>query len=463
MLFVHRSATHHGRSVDLDEPIAGAVRDLRSLELVVGLEPDVSVSGVPCVDLERLRRESAAPLAAWPKLPFNHPLFVLFSSGTTGAPKGIVHGSGGTLLEHLKEHRLHGDLTPADVLYFHTSVGWMMWNWALTALATGARLVLYDGSPTYPDGDRLWRVVADEGVTVLGTSPTYLQYCEDAGLSPRDLVDLRGLRAIQSTGSILRDRQYDWVHTHVGELPLQSISGGTDILGCFVLGNPNLPVYRGESQCVGLGLDVRAHRTERCTGLAPEVGELVCGIPFPSRPLGFLGDESGERFAEAYFSQNEGFWTHGDFLEITPRGGARILGRSDGVLNIRGIRIGPAEIYSVLERFPEIRESLALEQHDPKAPGGSRLVLLVVLREGTTLDRALTLSLKKAIKSEASSAHVPSIIAPVSALPVTFSGKTSARAARDALEGRAAANRGAIRNPDVLDEIAHHPELRVNE
>jgi acetoacetyl-CoA synthetase len=400
----------------------------------------------------------AAPLASWPRFPFNHPLFILFSSGTTGVPKCIVHGAGGTLLEHAKEHRLHGDFGPRDRLYFHTSTGWMMWNWQLSALAAGTTIAVYDGSVSFPEQDALWQLVAREKVTVFGTSPAFLQFCRDAGIVPNQRVDLGALRAMQSTGSILFDSHYDWVAENVKSLPLQSISGGTDIIGCFVLGNPNLPVYRGESQCVSLGLDVRALPEKDAA--ERDRGELVCARPFPSRPLGLFGDREGSRFHEAYFSQNEGVWTHGDYVELTERGTARILGRSDGVLNIRGVRIGPAEIYHVLQDVPEIAEAMAIEQSAPAEPGGTRLVLLVVLREGSLLDRPLALRIKKELSRRASPVHVPSVIAAVPELPTTFSGKRSEKAARDVLNGRAATNVAALKNPGSLDVLRSHPDLQ---
>jgi acetoacetyl-CoA synthetase len=263
---------------------------------------------------------------------------------------------------------------------------------------------------------------------------------------------------MQSTGSILFDSHYDWVGENVKSLPLQSISGGTDIIGCFVLGNPNLPVYRGESQCVSLGLDVRA-LPEKDAG-ERDRGELVCARPFPSRPLGLFGDPEGRRFHEAYFSQNEGVWTHGDYIELSERGTARILGRSDGVLNIRGVRIGPAEIYHVLQDVPEIAEAMAIEQSAPAEPGGTRLVLLVVIREGAVLDRPLTLRIKKELSRRASPVHVPSVIAAVPELPTTFSGKRSEKAARDVLNGRAATNVAALKNPGSLDVLKSHPDLQ---
>jgi acetoacetyl-CoA synthetase len=406
-----------------------------------------------------------SPLLSFVRRPFSHPLFVLYSSGTTGPPKSIVHGAGGTLLEHLKEHRLHTDLGPGDRMLFVTTAGWMMWNWMLSALGSGVEIVLLDGSPTFPEADSLWRIVEEERITVLGTSAAYLQYCRDADLHP-GRRDLDSLRAILSTGSVLDDALYPWVKERVKDLSLQSISGGTDILGCFVLGNPNLPVYAGESQCLSLGMDVRMLGAEPAnpgTGSSPEsplpIGELVCANPFPSRPIGFLSDPDRSRYHKAYFSQNPGHWTHGDLITITAHGTARIHGRSDGVLNIRGNRVGPAEIYRVLQSFPEIGDAMAIEQKAPREPGGSRLVLLVMMKNGAALDRPLQLRIKKELSTRASAAHVPAVIAQVSALPVTHNRKRSERAARDVLNGRPPANRASLANPECLDDIARHPDL----
>ncbi|HEX8050393.1 MAG TPA: thioesterase domain-containing protein, partial [Solirubrobacterales bacterium] len=388
------------------------------------------------------------PLAeGWERFPFNHPLFVLFTSGTTGAPKCIVHGAGGTLIEHLKEHRLHGDLDGKDTLFFQTSAAWMMWNWQLSALACGARVVLYDGPLT--DAGTLWRIVAEEKATVFGTSPPYLQLCEDSGFSPKREAPAPSLRSVLSTGSVLRDWQFDWVAEEVGPVALQSISGGTDIIGCFVLGHPELPVRRGMLQSRSLGLDVQALPSET-TPSDSRIGELVCRNPFPSRPLGFLGDEDGSRFHDAYFSQNEGVWTHGDLIEFDADGQARIHGRSDGVLNIQGVRIGPSEIYQALREAPEVQEAMAVEQRREE---GARLVLLVVLREGERLDSELTLRIRKAIARQTTALHVPELVVAVDELPVTHSGKRSERAGRDAVEGREAANSRALANPGSLSRI----------
>ena len=454
ILMCHLRDLDPGAPSPLSRRISEVVRGLPSLKAIITLDdgpvpPDL---GVPVHALSALvspPAEVEGP-TEWRRFPFNQPLFILFSSGTTGPPKCIIHGAGGTLLEHVKEHRLHGDMRPDDKLFFHTSCSWMMWNWQLSALATGAEIVLYSGA--VGDPSVLWRVVSEEGVTAFGTSPAYLQMCEDAGFSPARELGLDRLRVIMSTGSILHDHAYDCVRENVGRLPLQSISGGTDIIGCFVLGNPNLPVLRGECQCRSLGLDVQALPIDGAT--SNSIGELVCRNPFPSRPLGFYGDRRTERFHEAYFTQNPGVWTHGDLIEFSDDGTARIHGRSDSVLNVHGMRVGPAEIYRILQRLPEIQECLAVEQQVPDAPGQSRLVLLVVPRAGCALDGALKIRIRKELASRGSPAHVPELILGVTEVPVTHSGKRSERAARDAVNGVEAANAGALRNPESLREIA---------
>jgi acetoacetyl-CoA synthetase len=432
------------------EALATVVASLPSLQAAIALDDAAPEDiGIP---LHRLSQLLASPppeplAGGWERFPFNHPLFILFTSGTTGPPKCIVHGAGGTLLEHLKEHRLHGDLGPDDVLFFQTSAAWMMWNWQLSALACGATVVVYDGPIAEPG--TLWRIVAEEGVTVFGTSPPYLQLCQDSGYSPRQQDPPRALRSVLSTGSVLRDWQYDWVAAEVGPVKLQSISGGTDIVGCFVLGHPELPVRRGMIQCRSLGLNVQALRTDS-TPSDSAIGELVCRNPFPSRPLGLLGDEDGSRFHAAYFAANEGAWTHGDLIEFDADGQARIHGRSDGVLNIQGVRIGPSEIYQALREVPEVQEAMAVEQSQDV---GARLVLLVVLREGAELDTELMLRIRRTIGARTTALHVPELVAAVPALPVTHSGKRSERAGSEAVEGRAPSNERALANPDSLAQI----------
>ena len=455
LLFAHAKTSLGGARIDV--PVRALASGLPSLEAVVMLD-DGSSGGWPDeISLERLEREGsdlpgAEPGAPWERFPFDHPLFVLFSSGTTGTPKGIVHGHGGTLLEHVKEHRLHCNLGPGDRLCFQTATGWMMWNWTVSALATGAALVIHDGSVSYPERDSLLKIIAREKVTVFGTSPAYLRYLFDAGVAPRLRTELR---EILCTGSVLPGQLHRWAKDHLADVPLQSISGGTDIVGCYVLGSPWAPAYEGESSCIGLGMDVRVWTED---GLARRGrGELVCVRPFPSRPVGFLGDPDGVRLRDAYFAQHDGVWTHGDLVELTLREGgqgtsAQILGRCDGVMNIRGIRVGPGEVYEVLSTaVPEIAQAMAVDQDAPAEPGGKRLVLFIVPKPGIVLDRALALRIKRELRTRASMAHVPAIIVQVAELPVTFSGKPSEAALQDALSGRPVRNRDALRNPEAVE------------
>ena len=434
-----------------DDTVVALVDALTTVQRLLLLDDEP----LPPVELrtDRLAELTAAAdpeRPEWVRRPFDAPLFVMFSSGTTGPPKAMVHGAGGTLLEHVKEHRLHGDLRPDDVLYFHTTTAWMMWNWQLSALAVGAHVVLYDGPVAGPEV--LWELVAEHGVTVFGTSPAYLQLCQDADYRPRDVLDLSAVRAMLSTGAVLHDWQFDWVADAVGAVPLQSISGGTDIIGCFVLGSPERPVRRGRCQTRSLGLDVAAV-DEDGREVIGEVGELVCRNPFPSRPIGFLRDPDGSRFTASYFAEHLGMWTHGDLIEFDPDGSARLHGRSDGVLNIDGVRIGPSEIYTVLRGLPEIADAMAVEQRDPARPGSSRMVLLLVLRADVPLDGDLARTVRRTLREQASAAHVPALVVAVPDLPVTHNGKRSERAARDAVNGDPVVNAAALRNPGCLDAI----------
>jgi acetoacetyl-CoA synthetase len=424
------------------------VKSLPSLTSVVMLDdtsatPDLSI---PVLRLPDLAAESSAEFA-WRRLPFNQPLFILFSSGTTGPPKCIMHSAGGVLLEHLKEHMLHGDLRAEDTLYFHTSPAWMMWNWQLSALAVGASIVLYSGRVF--DASTLWSIVASEHVTAFGTGPPYLQFCETSGFVPRDEYDLSRLRVVMSTGAILRDSQFDWVIENVATVPIHSISGGTDIVGCFVLGSPLVPVYRGECQCRSLGLDVRALDADPVTG----IGELICANPFPSRPLGLYGDPDGTRFHDAYFAQHDGVWTHGDLIEITDHGSARMHGRSDSVLNVGGVRIGPAEIYAIVNALPGVQESIAVEQQVTDRLESSRLVLLVVMTTPGTLDASMVTTIRRALAHGASPMHVPRLVVEVPELPRTFSGKLSEAAVRDAINELPVRNAEALQNPESLTTL----------
>lgn len=416
------------------------------------------------------------------QLPFDHPLYVMYSSGTTGLPKCLVHSAGGTLLQHLKELVLHTDLGLDDRIFYFTTCGWMMWNWLVSSLATGATVVLYDGAPTKPRQTVLWELAEAERLTVFGTSAKYLALCEKTlsekavGAEPAadaakiagtqtastqtlgERFNLMPLRAILSTGSPLAPESFDFVYREVKrDLCLSSISGGTDIISCFALGNPILPVYRGELQSRGLGLAV-AVWDEDGEPVVGEAGELVCTQAFPSMPIGFWGDEDGSRYRAAYFEHFPGIWTHGDWVEQTPRGGLIIHGRSDATLNPGGVRIGTAEIYRQVELLEEVLESLVIgQQHDDDV----RVVLFVRLREGATLDDALEARIRHQIKRGASPHHVPRKIIAVPDLPRTISGKLTELAVRNVVHGRDVKNRDALANPEALEFFRDLPALRT--
>ena len=392
---------------------------------------------------------------AFEPVEFNHPLYILYSSGTTGVPKCIVHGTGGTLLQHIKEHRLHSDIKPGDRVFYFTTLGWMMWNWLMSSLASEAALLLYDGSPFVGRGKILFDMADAEGMTHFGTSAKFIDALAKTGLKPRETHSLGTLRAVLSTGSPLSAEGFDYVYQNIKEdVCLSSISGGTDIVSCFVLGNPMGPVWRGEIQAKGLGLAVEVFDEN---GLpASGKGELVCTKPFPAMPLGFWNDPDGARYHAAYFEKYPNVWRHGDWCEITGHGGMIIYGRSDAVLNPGGVRIGTAEIYRQVEQLEEVVESLVIGQD---WESDVRVVLFVKLREGLVLDDALVNRIKKKIRDNTTSRHVPAKILQVSDIPRTKSGKIVELAVRDVVHGRQPKNLEALANPEALDFFRNRAEL----
>ena len=388
---------------------------------------------------------------------FDHPLYIMYSSGTTGVPKCIVHGHGGTLVQHLKEHQLQTNISSGDRVFYFTTCSWMMWNWLVSALGTGATIMLYDGSPTYPDNTVLWQFADEEEFSHFGTSAKYIETLMKDDVNPSAIFKLSNLKVICSTGSPLSAECYDYIYKNVGYVHLASISGGTDIVSCFVLGVPNIPVIRGEIQGAGLGMAVeiwddsgRVNRGER--------GELVCTKPFPSRPVKFWNDIDGRKYHAAYFDRFEGVWAHGDFAEQTPDGGYIIYGRSDATLNPGGVRIGTAEIYRQVDRVNEVLESIVIGQI---WESDTRIVLFVKLREGINLTETLADTIKKLIKNNCTSRHVPSKILQVEDIPRTKSGKIVEIPVRDIVHGREVKNKEALANPEALDYFRDRPELAL--
>ncbi|MGL4442069.1 MAG: acetoacetate--CoA ligase [Alsobacter sp.] len=402
-----------------------------------------------------------APYAPRPvsftRLPFDHPLYILYSSGTTGVPKCIVHGAGGTLLQHLKEHRLHCDMRPGDRVFYFTTCGWMMWNWLVSGLANGATLMLFDGSPFHPVPSVLFDFAEQERFSMFGTSAKYIDACKKAGLEPRRTHDLSSVRLLTSTGSPLAPESFEWVYAHVKEdVHLASISGGTDIVSCFVLGDPTAPVRKGEIQAPGLGMAVEVW-DEAGRPVRGQKGELVCTRSFPSMPIMFWNDPDGAKYRAAYFERFPGVWCHGDFAEWTADGGMIIHGRSDATLNPGGVRIGTAEIYAQVEQIPQVVEALAIGQ---TWDNDVRVVLFVRLREGVALDAALEREIRTTIRIGASPRHVPARIVAVADIPRTKSGKITELAVRDVVHGREVKNQEALANPEALALFRDLPQLR---
>ncbi len=392
------------------------------------------------------------------QLSFNHPVYIMYSSGTTGVPKCIIHGAGGTLLQHYKEHTLHTDLTREDIITYYTTCGWMMWNWLVSSLQIGATIFLYDGSPGYPDLSTMWEKIESEKITVFGTSPKFLTMCEKRKIIPKKR-GLSSLKTILSTGSPLSSDNFSWVYKNVKkDVLLASISGGTDIISCFMLGNPTLPVYSEEIQCRGLGMKVESYNPKGKPELDKK-GELVCTKAFPSMPVSFWNDKNGTKYKSAYFERYPGVWHHGDFIKITRNGGVTVYGRSDATLNPGGVRIGTAEIYRIVEGMDEIIDSMVIGQ---KFQNDVRIILFVLLKKNYILDKNLTNKIKTKIKNLATPRHVPAIILKVNDIPRTISGKKVELAVTRLIQGEKIENKDALANPEVLEEFVKIMPLLSN-
>ena len=457
ILITSNGYSYNGKLFNLEDKVNGVLNVIDSIQHVVEIEY-VGISSnfnhVSVVSFDNLLgNEPSNP--SFEQLPFDHPLYIMYSSGTTGPPKSIIHSSGGTLIQHMKEHQLHCDVKPGkSKMFWFTTCGWMMWNWLVSGLSSGATIVLYDGSPSYPNIDKLWRMIDDLGITHFGTSPKFLSACDSNEILPKEFCNLDSLESILSTGSPLVEEQFDWVYSNVkSDIQLSSISGGTDIIGCFLAGSPILPVFRGELQCPQLGMSVESWNDDGVSVIG-ENGELVCTKPFPSMPIGFWNDNDSSKYISAYFEEFEGVWTHGDYLEITDNGGAIIYGRSDTTLNPGGVRIGTAEIYRSIENFEEVLDSVVIGR-----PEGSdvSIVLCLKLIDGISITKDLEEKIKAQIRKSTTPRHVPNYVFQVSDIPYTISGKKVEKAVLHAILGKSVKNKDALINPDSLKEFSNLP------
>jgi len=461
VLFTADGYFFKGKRLDSLERIAQITRQIPSIKQIVVVpyaddRPDIKAIEKSILYADFVSGSSADDIE-FTQLPFDHPLYIMYSSGTTGLPKCMVQSAGGILLHQLKEQVLHTDLKRGDTIFYFTTCGWMMWNWLVSALAVGARVVLYDGNPFHPGPEALWQMAQDEKITVFGTSAGYLAALQSTGLVPGEAFDLSPLRAILSTGSPLSMEGFEFVYDQIkSDLQLASISGGTDLNGCFALGNPMAPVYAGELQCRGLAMKVEAY-DDNGRPVIGQRGELVCAAPFPSMPIYFWDDPDGRKYHAAYFDVYPGVWRHGDFIEITERGGVIFYGRSDATLNPGGVRIGTAEIYRQIDAIEEIEDAVVVGQdwHNDV-----RVILFVKMAPGHALDEELRNKIRKAIRANASPRHVPSKIIAVPDIPYTLNMKKVELAVRKVIHGQEVRNKDALRNPESLEAFSQIKELQ---
>lgn len=460
ILFAIESYYYNGKLIDCSEKIEAIKKSIPSIDKVILINRFDDFKGNISSDktLTKINNSlffnelisSTSKEIIFEQLPFDHPIYVMYSSGTTGIPKCIVHGAGGTLLQHFKELYLHTNLKRGDVITYYTTCGWMMWNWLVSSLYVGASIFLYDGNPAYPNINTLWQKIEEEKISIFGTSPKFLTMTQKSAMIPRDRFDLSTLKTILSTGSPLTIENFEWVYGNLkSDLQLSSISGGTDIVSCFMLGNPNLPVYIGEIQCKGLGMKVEAFN-EKGESVIEEKGELVCTKPFPSMPVFFWNDQGGEKYKSAYFKQFPDVWNHGDYIKITRNRGIVVYGRSDTTLNPGGVRIGTAEIYRIVEAMDEVTDSLVIGQNWKNE---IRIILFVVLKQNRVLNNKLIEKIKNVIRTSATPRHVPARIIQIKDVPRTISGKKVELAVARIIHNESIDNRDALANPESLEQF----------